>query len=125
MAKEFNIKKWQKQHLNEQGFDNRFKKAMTDTGFSDEEQDDIMSRDIEAPFPGTDDIDPSSPLSPAFNAHSDGIRRASNLIDELRKNYRSMSDEELDSFSKEMVEHFLENTTAQAAAKIFFGKRNI
>ena len=97
-----------------QGFDDRLKKA---GGFSDEEMDDITSRDIGSPFPGTDD-DSGSP-------HSDGIRRASNLIDELRQNYRSMSDEEIDSFSKEMIEHFLDNTTAQAAAKIWFGKRNI
>jgi hypothetical protein len=36
-----------------------------------------------------------------------------------------MSDKELDSFSKEMMEHLLDNTAAQAAAKIFFGKREL
>ena len=35
-----------KEDLNEQGFDDRFKKAMGGAGFSDEEQDDVMSRDI-------------------------------------------------------------------------------
>ena len=99
-------------YINEQGFDDRLKAA---GGFSDEEFEDITSRDIESPFPGTDDSSP----------HSDGIRRASNLIDELRQNYRSMSDEEIDSFSKEMIEHFLDNTTAQAAAKIWFSKKEI
>ena len=45
MAKEFNIKDWQNKHLNE-GIDDRFKDAMSGAGFSDDEQDDIMSRDI-------------------------------------------------------------------------------
>ena len=51
--------------------------------------------------------------------------KASDLIDKLRGDYRGMSDEELDSFSKEMIEHFLDNTAAQAAAKVFFGKKGI
>ena len=33
-----------------------------------------------------------------------------------------MSDSELDSFSKEMIEHLLNNTAAQATAKSFFKK---
>ena len=36
-----------------------------------------------------------------------------------------MSDEDLDEFSKEMVLHFLDNTAAAAAAKIYFGKKGI
>jgi len=36
-----------------------------------------------------------------------------------------MSDDELDEFSKEMIEHFLDNTAAQARAKVFFAKRGI
>ena len=51
MAKEFNIQDWKKKHLNEQGFDAGLKAA---GGFSDEEFDDITSRDIGSPFPDTD-----------------------------------------------------------------------
>jgi len=102
--KKFNIHNWQhKTLLKEQGFDDRLKGAMKGAGFSDEEQDDIMSRDI-------------------GNLHGN---KASDLITKLRGDYRGMSDEELDAFSKEMIEHFLNNTAAQAAAKIWFGKRNI
>jgi hypothetical protein len=36
-----------------------------------------------------------------------------------------MSDDDLDNFSKTMIEHFLDNTAAQAAAKVWFGKREI
>ena len=54
MAKEFNIQDWQKKHLKEQGFDDRLKAA---GGFSDEEFDDITSRDIGSPFPGSEDED--------------------------------------------------------------------
>jgi hypothetical protein len=36
-----------------------------------------------------------------------------------------MSDDELDEFSAEMVEHFLDNTAAQARAKVFFAKKGI
>ena len=38
----------------EGNFDSRFKDAMSGAGFSDEEQSDIMSRDIGSPFPDTD-----------------------------------------------------------------------
>ena len=102
MAKRFNIHEWQakQRYLNEQGFDDRLKAA---GGFSDEEFDDITSRDI-------------------GNLHGN---KASDLIEKLRGDYRGMSDEELDDFSVEMIEHFLDNTAAQAAAKIFFGKRQL
>ena len=103
MSKQFNIHDWQDKHLNEQGFDDRFKDAMGGAGFSDEEQDDIMSRDI-------------------GNLHGN---KASDLIEKLRGDYRGMSDEELDDFSVEMINHFLDNTAAQAAAKIYFGKKQI
>ena len=53
MAKEFNIQDWQDKHLNEQGFDDRLKAA---GGFSDEEFDDITSRDVGSPFPGEDTL---------------------------------------------------------------------
>ena len=82
-------------------------------GMSDDEfEDKIASRDIESPFPGTDDI-------------SSGYTKARDLIEKLRQDYRNMSDEDLDEFSKTMVEHFLDRTAAQAAAKIWFGKRGI
>jgi len=112
MAKEFNIQDWQKKHLNEQGFDSRFKDAMGGAGFSDEEQDDIMSRDIGSPFPGTDDVSP-------FAA------KARDYIETFRKEYRDMSDDGIDEFSVEIINHLLDNTAAQAAAKIYFGKKGL
>ena len=104
----FDVHKWNlKNILKEQGFDDRLKAA---GGFSDEEMDDITSRDVGSPFPGTDSSGPS---------------KASDLITKLRQDYRGMSDEELDDFSVEMIEHFLDNIAAQAAAKIWFGKREL
>ena len=117
MAKEFNIQDWQKKYLNEQedNFDSRFKKAMGGAGFSDDEQDDIMSRDINKSFPSEPGDEPNN-----------GYKAAVALKDELRNiTYKKLSQEDLDQFSKEMVLHFLDNTTAQAAAKIFFGKRQL
>jgi len=96
--------------LYEQGFDDRFKGAMSGAGFSDEEQDDIMSRDVGSPFPGTDSSGPS---------------KASELIEKLREDYKSMSDEDLDTFSVEMVEHFLDNLSAQVRAKTILTTRGI
>jgi hypothetical protein len=94
-------------------FDSRFKDAMSGAGFSDDEQDDIMSRDVGSPFPGTDEV-------------SNGYKAARAFIDEFREiTYKQLSNEERDTFSKEMVLHFLDNTTAAAAAKIYFGKKNI
>ena len=91
-------------------FDSRLAQAM---GMSDDEfEDQVASRDIGSPFPGTDNV-------------SQGNKKASDLIDKLRKEYRSMSDEDLDEFSKEMLLHFIDNTAAQAAAKIYFGKKGI
>jgi hypothetical protein len=54
-----------------------------------------------------------------------GAELASRTIEKLRQQYRGMSDQDMDDFSKEMMLHFIENTTAQAAAKIWFGKRGI
>ena len=113
MSKLFNIHDWQdkQKYLNEQGFDAGLKAA---GGFSDEEFDDITSRDIESPFPGTDD------------GVSNGYKAAVALKDELREiTYNKLSQEEIDTFSKEMLLHFIENTTAAAAAKIYFGKKQI
>jgi hypothetical protein len=98
--------------IKEDNFDARLKAKLD---ISDEEFDDITSRDIGEPFPGTDDDDVSN-----------GYKAAQALKDELRNiTYKKLSDEELDTFSKEMILHFLDNTTAQATAKIFFGKRGL
>ena len=102
-----------KETIKEGNFDSRFKDAMGGAGFSDEEQEDIMSRDIGDPF--LDDDDDITP----------GAELASRTIEKFRQQYRGMSDQDMDDFSKEMVLHFLDNTTAQAAAKAFFGKREL
>ena len=115
MAKPFNIHDWQDRYLSEQGFDDRLKAA---GGFSDEEFDDITSRDPGDPFP-QDDIDYLDDID------TKGYKRARDLIEKLRKDYRNMSDKELDSFSTEMVLHFLDNTAASTAAKVHFGKREL
>ena len=105
----FNIQDWQKKHLNEQSFDDRLKAA---GGFSDEEFDDITSRDIEAPFP-----DPE----PYRETAADKIIKQT-----IKPLIRNMSDDELDKFNKKMVEYFLDNSVeAQAAAKIWFGKKGL
>mgnify|MGYP001377856435 FL=1 len=109
MSKRFNIHDWQAK-INEQGFDDRLAQAMGMSG--DEFEDQVASRDIGSPFPGTDNV-------------SQGSKKASDLIDKLREEYRGMSDKDLDEFSAEMVEHFLDNTAAQARAKIFFAKKGI
>ena len=98
----------------EDSFDARLAKQM---GMSDDEfEDQIASRDIGdggSPFPGTDEV-------------SNGYKAAAALKDELRYvTYKKLSQEEIDTFSKEMVLHFLDNTTAAAAAKIHFGKKEI
>ena len=100
MSKRFDIHDWQDKHLNEQSFDDRLKAA---GGFSDEEMDDITSRDIGSPFPG-------EPLP-------SGTKKASDLIDKLKEDYRSMSNEDLDDFSVEMIKHFLDNIAAKDYAK--------
>ena len=102
-------------NLGEQGFDDRLANQM---GMSDDEfEDEIASRDIGdggSSFPGTDEV-------------SNGYKAAVALKDELREiTYKKLSQEEIDTFSKEMVLHFLEgNTTAQATAKVFFAKKGI
>jgi hypothetical protein len=79
--------------LHEQGFDDRLKAA---GGFSDEEFDDITSRDIGSSFPG-----PSTDVG-------NGVIQAQELIKTLKNNYKNMSDKELDAFSVEMTKHFLD-----------------
>ena len=95
---------------NEQSFDAGLANAM---GMSDDEfEDQIASRDIEQPFPGDDEL-------------TIGHSKASDLIDKLRQDYRDMSDEDLDEFSREMLLHFIDNTAAQAAAKVYFARKGI
>jgi hypothetical protein len=74
-------------YLEEQGFDDRLAQQM---GMSDDEfEDQIASRDIGSPFPGTDDDDVSN-----------GYKAAQALKDELRNiTYKKLSDEELDTSS--------------------------
>ena len=81
--------------LYEQGFDSRLSQAM---GMSDDEfEDQVASRDI-------GDV-------------SAGYKKASDLKDKLREEYRSMSDQDLDDFSVEMIKHFLDNMAAKDYAK--------
>ena len=102
--------------LNEQGFDDRFKDAMGGAGFSDEEQDDIMSRDIGdggSPFPGTDNVSP-------FTA------KAKDYTEKFKQEYREMSDDGIDEFNKEIIEYLLNAfPSAQATAKVFFSKKGL
>tara|TARA_R110002060_G_scaffold58788_2_gene68729 strand:- start:52 stop:375 length:324 start_codon:yes stop_codon:yes gene_type:complete len=93
--------------LTEAGFDDRLKAAMGKSGFSDDEQDSFFSKDT----PSTAGIG--------------GYQKARDLIDKLRSEYKSMSDEDLDEFSKEMTLHFMDNTAGQAASKVFFAKNQL
>ena len=109
----FNIKKWtDKQKSLNENFDQRLAQQM---GMSDDEfEDEIASRDIGSSFPGTD------------SESSEGKALASRTIEYLRReHYRNMFDQDLDDFSAEMIEHFLDNTAAQARAKIVLARKGI
>ena len=80
--------------LTDDKIDYRFKDAMSSAGFSDDEQDNIMSRDAGSKFP----TDTPFGLS--------GYQKARDLIEKLRKDYRKMSDSDLEKFSKTMIDHF-------------------
>ena len=98
--------------LYEQGFDDRLAQAMGMSG--DEFEDEIASRDIGSSFPGTD------------SKSSEGKALADRTIEHFRReHYRNMSDQDLDDFSAEMIEHFLDNTAAQARAKIVLARKGI
>ena len=117
MSKRFNIHDWQAK-INEQGFDDRLKSAM---GVSDDEfEDKVASRDIGSPFPGTD-----NPFMDDDDDRSPGEELADRTIADFRRKYRGMSDDDLDDFSAKMVEHLLDNTAAQARAKVFFARKGI
>ena len=102
MSKKFNIHDWQAKHLNEQGFDDRLAQAMGMSG--DEFEDQVASRDVGSPFPGTDNV-------------SQGNKKASDLIEKLKEEYRGMSDQDLDDFSVAMIKHFLDNVEAKDYAR--------
>lgn len=91
----------------QESMDDRLKAAMGKSGFNDDETSDFFSKDT----PPTMGIG--------------GTQKARTLVSTLRSDYREMSDDELDEFSAEMVEHFLDNTAAQARAKIYFAKKGI
>ena len=115
MNKRFDIHEWQAK-INEQGFDAGLANAM---GMSDDEfEDQVASRDIGSRFPGEDEAGMAPRYSPA-------AAKARDYIETFRKEYRDMSDDQLDEFSVEIINHLLDNTAAQAAAKVFFGKREI
>mgnify|MGYP000608822576 CR=1 FL=1 len=91
-----------------ENFDDRLAKKMGMS--SDEFEKNVTSRDIGSPFPG-------EPVK---------ATKASKLIDNIKLSYKNMSEDEMESFSKEMVEYFLDQSvSAQAAAKIWFGKKGI
>lgn len=91
----------------QENIDDRLKAAMGKSGFNDDETSDFFSKDT----PSTIGIG--------------GTQKARTLISTLRSDYKNMSDDELDEFSKEMIEHFLDNTAAQARAKVYFAKKGI
>jgi len=112
MSKRFSIHDWQAK-INEQGFDQRLAQQM---GMSNDEfEDQVASRDIGDTNPFMDDNDDRSP----------GEELADRTIEDFRKKYRGMSDQDMDDFSAKMVEHLLDNTAAQAKAKVFFARKGI
>ena len=94
-----------------ENFDKELAKKM---GMSPEEfEDQVASRDIGSPFPGTDKV-------------SDGYKAARALIDELRYvTYKKLSNDERDAFTKEMVGHFIETTQGMAAAKVAMARKGL
>jgi hypothetical protein len=98
----------------EDSFDARLAKQLDMS--PDEFEDQVASRDIGDTNPFMDDDDDRSP----------GEELASRTIEKLRQQYRGMSDQDMEDFSKEMVLHFLEGSTeAQSTAKVFFAKKGI
>jgi len=95
-------------------FDSRLAQQM---GMSDDEfEDQVASRDIGdggSSFPGDE------------SGYSPAAAKARDYIETFRKEYREMSDDQLDEFSVEIINHLLDNTAAQAAAKVYFGKRGL
>ena len=90
-----------------ENMDDRLKAAMGKSGFNDDETSDFFSKDT----PSTKGIS--------------GYQKARDLITNLRSDYRSMSDDEMDDFTKEMVGHFIETTQGMAAAKVVMAKKGL
>ena len=110
------LRKLIRETIKEANFDKRLAQQMDMS--DDEFEKNIASRDVGDSFPQDtiDDLD---------DIDMTGYKRARGLIEKLRKDYKNMSDKELDSFSVEMLLHFIENKSAETAAKIHFGKRNL
>jgi len=98
----------EKDNFDHQSFDKELADKLSMS--PDEFEDQVASRDIGSPFPGTDYASP-------FTA------KAKDYIEKFRQEYRDMSDDGIDEFSVEIINHLLDNTAAQAAAKIYFGKK--
>ena len=97
--------------LSEQGFDAGLANAMGMS--SDEFEDQVASRDIGSPFPGTNNVSP-------FTA------KAKDYTEMFKKEYREMSDDGIDEFNKEIIEYLLNAfPSAQATAKVFFAKKGL
>jgi hypothetical protein len=108
------LRKIIKETIKEANFDKKLAQQM---GMSDDEfEDKIASRDIGdggSPFPGDEP------------GYSPAAAKARDYIEIFRKEYRDMSDDQLDEFSVEIINHLLNNTAAAAAAKIHFGKKGL
>ena len=110
------LRKLIRETIKEANFDKRLAQQMDMS--DDEFEKNIASRDVGDSFPQDtiDDLD---------DIDTKGYNAARDLIGKIRQDYRSMSDKEMDSFSVEMLLHFIERPSAAAAAKIHFGKREL
>jgi len=109
--------------IKEGNFDDRFKHHMGKAGYSDKEMDDVMSRSDQSwgfKEPGEDERE--SPFMDDDDDRSPGEELASRTIEKLRQQYRGISDQDMDDFSKEMALHFINNDAAKAAVMVKFGK---
>ena len=92
-------------------FDDRLAKQLGMSG--DEFEDQVASRDVGSPFPGTNNVSP-------FTA------KAKDYTEMFKKEYREMSDDGIDEFNKEIIEYLLNAfPSAQATAKVFFAKKGL
>jgi hypothetical protein len=92
-------------------FDDRLAKQLGMSG--DEFEDQVASRDIGSPFPGTNNVSP-------FTA------KAKDYTEKFKQEYREMSDDGIDEFNKEIIEYLLNAfPSAQATAKVFFSKKQL
>ena len=110
------LRKLIRETIKEANFDKRLAQQMDMS--DDEFEKNIASRDVGDSFPQDtiDDLD---------DIDMTGYKRARGLIEKLRKDYKNMSDQDLDDFSVKMVEHFLDNLSAQVRAKTILTTRGI